>query len=505
MHQAEGPSQRTLKGSVRAGLRTVAVVQLASQVVSLGTLTILYRLLSPEDYGLLGMVMPLLMFLRIFATLGLPISTVQRSRLSHAEISSLFWLGLLLSVGTTLVTALLAPAVALFYADSRLSGLTLALAGTAIVVALGTQHQALLERDLQVGRLAWIRLWGQLSGAATAIAAAVAGWGVWALVVQQYVELGVLAACAWWAKRWWPGLPRRGTPVWRHLHLGGYFAASSILFFIATNLDKVLIGRMFDVRTLGLYSQAFNLMMKPVYVVTTPLNGIVLASLSRAAANRKTQTDLMRAYYRLLAILLFPVGVGLALVGPLVMTVLGGPAWSTAGVLLAILSLAIPAQGFLHLNVPLLAAAGRTDRLFAASAAMTAVLATAYGIGVVAGGQAGLGGLGVASAYTVAVVGVIVVPYSVFSFRCAKLDPWAVVPGIRRAAVAAVTMGLVVAALRVAGPLLPISGPSAQLVMLVSVGCLVYLVTARHEIAWLLSQGWAKPGRLRRESDNRSE
>lgn len=489
--QAARPSP-SLKRAVRAGLRTVALVQAISQIVSLGSLAVLYRLLLPDAYGLLGMVMPLLMFLRIFTTWGLPTSTVQRSRLTHAELSSLFWLGLLLGAITALATVLVAPAVAHFFHEGRLVRLTCALAGTSLLVALGMQHQALLERELRVGRLAWVRLAGQLAGAAAAIAAAVAGWGVWALVVQQYVELGALAAGAWWARPWWPGFPRPGTSVRRHLRFGGYFAGSSILFFVATNLDKVLIGRMFDARLLGFYSQAFNLMIKPVYVVTTPLNAVILTSLSRAVGDTAARTELMRAYYRLLAILLFPAGVGLALVGPLVMGVLGGSAWTAAGGLLAVLSLAIPAQGVLHVNVPLLAAAGRTDRLFAASAVLTAVLGAACTAGAVAGRQFGVGPLGVAWGYAGAVAGLIAVPYAVFSLRSANLDPRAVLPVVGRAAAASLAMGLVVGPCRLAAARLPGGWAALELVFLVAVGGAVYAAAARGEIAWLVRHAWAR-------------
>jgi len=130
-------------------------------------------------------------------------------------------------------------------------------------------------------------------------------------------------------------------------------------------------------------------------------------------------------------------------------------------------------------------------------------LATAYGFGGVVGRWTGLGAGCVAWAYTVALVVVILVPYSAFSFRCAGLDPWAVVPSIRGAAWATVTMGMVVGLLREAAAMLPVSAPSARLALLVTVGCLVYLVTARHEIGWLVSHGWAEPHRLRSKSTHR--
>jgi len=186
-----------LKHSVRRSAVALAVAQLASQLISLVGLAILLRLLVPGDYGLVGMILPLVMFLRIFAALGLNVATVQRPEIRHEETSLLFWLNVLLGFAAAGAAALLAPLLGQLYAQPAaavpLRDLTWALAGTSVVAALGAQHQALLERKLRLGPLGASRITAQLAGVAAAIAAALAGWGVWALVVQQYAELTLLA------------------------------------------------------------------------------------------------------------------------------------------------------------------------------------------------------------------------------------------------------------------------------------------------------------------------
>lgn len=488
-----GLSSADLKQAVRGGTGLAAAAQAGSQLTSFLVLAFLYRLVAPDDFGLLGMIVPLLMFLRIFSVLGLNVGIVQRADLTAAQLSNLFWLQLLLGTATSLVTAATAPAIAWFYGRPELLWLTVALAPTALVAAAGAQHQALLERELRFGPLAVARLLGQLAGGVAGILCAWGGAGVWALVVQQHVELLVLALVVWRIESWRPRRPQREAAVGELIRFGGNYSASSILFFLALNVDKVLVGYALGERALGFYAQAFNLMFKPVYLVTTPLTGVMLPALARARPDREAFEQLFLAFHRLLAILLLPVGVGLMLVAPEAMIILGGPRWQPAGELLQVFAAAILVQGFVNVTGTVLAAVGRADRLLAGAGLMTVVLVQGYIAGLWFGRQFGPEHgfepvLAVASSYSIVMVCVVFVPYLIFTLRTIGVSPAAWFAAIRRPALAALGMGLVVATLRVmlrdqvdAAPLLLLA---AEIVT----GVLIYALLARGEIAWLIAQ-----------------
>ncbi len=192
----------------------------------------------------------------------------------------------------------------------------IALAATSVASALGLQHIALFERNLRLGRAAACRLVGQGLGGVLAIVLALCGWGVWALVWQQYVELLALSPP-------WPGIsnlgapsaPRSGQAVGSTLRFGGYFTATQIVLNLLTNADKILVGFLLGREALGFYSQAYNVMMKPVVVLTTPLNSIMLPALSRTRHDPKNYSQIVLAFQRFLAVASFPAGVGLMIVG----------------------------------------------------------------------------------------------------------------------------------------------------------------------------------------------
>ena len=489
-------SPQRLKELLRRGTRVVIGAQVASQLVSLGVLAVLYRALGPEPYGLLGMVVPLLLFVRIFITAGLDVAAVQQAELDDRQVSALFWLNQGLGLAMTAVTAAAAPLVACFYGSHDLIRLTLALAGTSLATALGTQHQALLQRKLRLGALAVIRLAALVLGSVAAIAAALAGWGVWALVVQQYVELLALAALAWIVEPWRPKPAIRLAPVTRLLHFGGYYTLSSLMFYLMYNADKVLVGAVLGPRALGLYSQAFGLMMKPVHVVITPLTGVMLPGLARAAGNPRQYTELALGFFRFIGLVMLPAGVGLVVVAPEAMRVLGGAQWTEAGPILAALAIAILVQGFFNALGSLLASAGRADRLFRGSALVACVILAAYVVGLQVGIRLGRPLLGVALGYSLTMLLVVFPAYLLFCLRTVGIAPGRWLAQLRTSAPASLAMGLIVAGARY---LLTGRLPDGPLLALeVLVGVLVYCLLARREIVRLLKKLRRAPFGVRR-------
>lgn len=467
-------------------------MQCVSQLVTLGVLSVLYRLLGPEPYGLLGMVVPLLLLARILVAAGLDVATVQQQELSEEQVSVLFWINVALGLLTAVVAAAMAPALAWFYGEKQLLPLTIVLAGQAVLIALSTQHHALLQRKMRLGTVAVLQLIAQLIGGTSAIAAAVAGWNVWSLVVQQYANLVSLSLMLWLAEPFRPRLAFRLADVGSLVRFGGYYALSGLMFYLTSNVDKVLVGFVLGPRALGLYSQAFTLMMKPVNVVITPLTGIMLPALSRSVARPDDYRWLLLRFFRFIATVMLPAGIGLSIVGPETMRVLGGPQWAEAGVLLAALAPAVLVQGFFNALGSVLASVGRADRLLAGSVAVALVLCIAFGLGMLAGQAVGRPTLGVALSYSGTMVLVVFPPYLIFCLQTTgvRLGDW--LAQLRPAALATAGMGAIVAAVHLLLAGLP--APALLGVELV-VGVASYLLLARREIRHYVGAWAQRPSR----------
>jgi len=480
-----------LRGTVRRGTRHLLLAQLVSQFVAVAALACLYRLLDPVDFGLLGMALPLVMLPRMLLLLGLSVATVQRDEIDNPQLTSIFWLGTMLGVAAAAATVLLGHGLWRLYGEPQLVELCYGLAAASLLVSVGLVHQALLERKLLLGRLVTIRIAGQVAGVAAAIVAALQGWGIWSLVLQQYVELGLISLLAWLVEAWRPGWPSGSRQAPGLLKLGGHYSLSSMIFYLGQNLDKIVIAALLGStragqQALGMYSQAYQLMMKPVNAICAPVTGVMLPALSRAWPERRLHSEIAVGYYRLVAAVLFPAGLGLALVAPDVMRTLGGDAWEPAGWLLAALAPVVIVQGLINITGSLLTSAGRTGILLFGSLLITVILAQAVVVGNALGGQhlgdAPWGQVrGIACGVSLATVGVVFIPYLAAAFTAVGYPVRAILRLLVPALFATIAMG---GGVYLVGQLAWLKNqlPAVRLLCQVGSGVIIYGLLARNHI-----------------------
>jgi PST family polysaccharide transporter len=272
------------------------------------------------------------------------------------------------------------------------------------------------------------------------------------------------------------------------VRFGGHIALSSLLSYFLTNVDKVLVGFTLGPVALGFYSQAFNLMMKPVYVLTAPLASIMLPSLSRSAVDAASFCSMVLAFLRLVAVATFPTAIGLMVTADEAMTVVGGPEWSPAGGLLAALAATIVPQCFVGVAGTIYMARGLARALMAAAVAMTLVLTAGVVVGYGLGRMYDEPALGVAIGYSLTMFAVVFVPYVVACLRLVDVPVGAWLRQMRDPALASLAMGAIVWTCRLGLQRIVGLPPLGLLAIEMAIGVGTYVVLARREIAWCLDQ-----------------
>jgi len=470
-----------LVGSVRRGATAVLILEVIHQVLNLLFLAVLYRTLGVEPFGLIAMVMPLLYLSRILVFSGLDVATIQYQKLDLSQVSALFWVQQFLGLGLTFAVAALAPLVAWFYGEPRLLPVTVAVAGTNLATTLGIQHFALLQRRLRLGLAAFIRLCSGVLGSLAAIAAAVGKLGVWALVIQMYVELFSFAVLSWLLEPFWPRLCLRGVGARGLLQFGGQCTWANLMFFLATQFDKIAVGYVLGTTSVALYSQAYNLASKPIQLLMTRLSGIMLPSLARAREDPPQFRELLLGFLRFIAFTMFPAGVGLGLVAGDVMRLLGGKLWEPAGPILSILALTIIFQPFVQGFGTILAACGKGGLLARVSTFVGGVLCGAVMLGLNVAGWLG-DGLPVLALTYVGALGLVIFPvYFFIALNAVSVRIRDGLAAIRPLARAACLMGIGVFALKWLLTCLGIHLPAVRLAILVPAGIGVYAILTRKE------------------------
>jgi len=367
--------------SIKSGAVTLGS-QVLSQCITVMSVAVLARLLTPEDYGSVAMVTALTGFVNLFRDLGLSGATIQNPNISHDQVSALFFINAGLGALIMLGTMAAAPVIAWFYQKPYLTWVTVGLSFGSLFSSLGTQHGALLNRQMRFRALALIQITALGASFLAALAVAVCGGGYWALVANSVVGPLWTTAGLWIASAFRPGWPRRGTGIRHLLRFGAHIAGFDVAYYFRDNMDKVLIGRVCGAQSLGLYEKAFSLLMLPLASLRYPLNKVAFPAMSRLAGEPELFRSYFAKYCSLLAFASMPLVAILFGCAESVISVLLGSRWMGAAELFKILAVAGFVETVGTLRQTVVFASGYGSRLFRLGliSSMATVLAVVIGL-----------------------------------------------------------------------------------------------------------------------------
>ncbi len=319
-----------LKGRAVRGAAVTLVAQAVSLVMYTVGTAVLARRLGPGPYGLVLKVTALVSFVTTLRDFGLAQAMVQRKELTHEETSTLFWVNASLSVAACAVTAALAPVVAWFYGDPKLTVVTLAIAGTVLVEGLCVQHSAILRRQMRFLALAATTQASLAVGYVAGITAAYLKMGYWSLVIMQAANVVACTAGMWIVTGWRPGRAVFGKGVREMLAFGAHLAAFNVPGFFGRCLDQILIGRSQGDRWLGLYSKAQNILTLPVRQISSPVATVAVPTLSRLQAQPERYRNYYLSALSLIAFLVVPLSAACIVFSEETVRVFLGKSWADA-------------------------------------------------------------------------------------------------------------------------------------------------------------------------------
>jgi O-antigen/teichoic acid export membrane protein len=381
--------------SARGGAVTLAA-QVFKFVFSTVATIALARLLTPEDYGLIGMVAILINFVGMFQYLGLSTATVRWSELSHQQVSTLFWVNMALSVTIMLVTIGSGPLLAWFYKEPRLIGITTGYGITILFAGLAIQHEAILTRQMRFTAIVIVEVVALLIGFISAVVAAWHGAGYWALVLNQLVMTLITVVGVWVACRWRPGLPARGIGIRSMLSYGGNLTGFNVMTFFSRNMDNLLIGKFWGPVQLGVYSRAYQMLLMPMQQINAPLAAVAVPALSRLADSPERYRAAYLTILEKIVMITMPLAALMIATSDWMVLLLLGPQWRETGRIFMLLGIAAMIQPVTKTSWWLFSTQGRTRELF-----HWGLLGGAIAVGSIVAGLP-WGATGVAASYAVA-------------------------------------------------------------------------------------------------------
>jgi PST family polysaccharide transporter len=376
----------------------------------LGSLMILARLLGPKDFGLVGMVTAFTGVLTLFRDFGLSAAAIQRADITEEQVSALFWINVFAGVVLSCVAIAAAPLIAAFYHEPRLTNVTMALAAGFLFNAIGVQHSAILQREMRFTALAVVNTVGLVLGTALAIGGALAGYGYWALVAMTVASPLVSSIGFWLCSGWIPGRPRRRIGIRSMMHFGGMLTLNGLVVYVATNFEKILLGRYWGVDAVGLYGRAYQLINIPTDNLNAAAGEVGFAALSRLQNDPARLRDYFLKGYTLVLALTVPITIACAVFAGDVVSVLLGPKWAGTVTIFRYLSPTVLVFAIANPLSWMLSSLGMVQRLVKMAIALATVMISGYLIGLPYGPN------GVALAYSTVMV-LSVVPLVIWATR----------------------------------------------------------------------------------------
>ena len=355
---------------------------------------ILARILDPKDFGLVAMVTVLTGVLNLFRDFGLSTATVQRTSVTEDQLSTLFWINVLVGALLTCVALAGAAFIADFYHEPRLRMITIASAGVFLFNALGVQHSALLQRQMRFATLAAIDTLSVIISVAVGIVAALHGLEYWALVGMTLAAPLVYSISVWLASSWIPGLPHRNVGIGSMMRFGGTVTLNSIVVYVAYNLEKVLLGRFWGADALGIYGRAYQLVNLPTENLNSAVGEVAFSALSRIKDDATRLKSYFLKGYSLVVSVTLPITVACVLFADDLILIVLGPKWSDAAPIFRLLAPTILIFAMINPMWWLLASKGLVGRSLKIALVLAPLVMASYVVGLPYGAK------GVALAYS---------------------------------------------------------------------------------------------------------
>lgn len=330
----------SLRAHAARGGKWTAISAATGVSLQIAQLMVLGRLLVPADFGLMAMMMLVIALANSIADFGLGNYLVQLDRLCRSSLNKLLSIVTALSLALTGMVAFCADVAADYYKAPQLTDLLPWLSIAIVVTTLSQILFALLQRSFAFKAIAVGEIASALVAFVSAIGVALAGFGVWALVVGQLVA---------GASRLLMFLPhflqlRRGLPICLDidLHNAQRFAlfqtGERVLDYFGSNMDKLILGRFVGDTGLGLYTVAYQLMIRPFTVLNPIFTRVALPLFSGIKNDNPRIISGYLQILRVIASLLFPVYVSFSIAAPGIVMLVLGEKWADSAPILSVLS-----------------------------------------------------------------------------------------------------------------------------------------------------------------------
>lgn len=350
-----------LKTKTVKGMLWGAAERFSVQGVQFVVMLVMARLLTPRDYGLVGMVAIFTAISQVLVESGFSQALIRKKDRSAVDDSTVFYFNAVLSLLLYAVLYAVAPAVAAFYSMPELTEVMRVISIVVVVNAFGLVQRAVMSVNLDFKSQAKASFTAAILSGIAGITLALTGFGVWALVWQQILNAAISTLLLWLMAKWRPIWAFSMASFRQLFAFGSKLMVSSLLDQTWNNVYGLVIGKFFRADTLGYYTRAMSFAQLPTTSFAMVLNKVSYPALCKLQDDDVRLAESYRKFLRMAAFIIFPFTLLLAGIATPLTVALIGEKWRFAGLLLTIICFSLMWVPIHSINLNLLVVKGRSD------------------------------------------------------------------------------------------------------------------------------------------------
>lgn len=352
---------RELRQQTKRGIFWSAIQRFSTQGIQFLTTLIMARMLTPTEYGTIGMLSIFLAVSSVFVDSGFVNALTRKQNRTHDDICTVFYFNISISCFFYTLLFFTAPWIAIFYNMPELQLVLRILGLTLIINSFAAVQATLLTIKIDFKNQTWISFIALMLSATIGIICAYKDFSYWALVIQNIVFCLINTLLYWYYSKWRPTLTFSIKSFREMFSFGSKLLVSSLIDSIYNNIYSLVIGKFFSASTLGNYSRADSYANFPSNSMTGVIQRVTYPVLCKMQDNEDDLAQTYRKFLRLSAFFIFPLMMALSALSYPFIILLIGKQWIISAAMLQILCFSLMWYPIHVINLNLLLVKGRSD------------------------------------------------------------------------------------------------------------------------------------------------
>ncbi len=331
----------SLKKQAISGIKWTSLSSVVIALMQIAQVSILARILSPSDFGLMAIVMVVIGFSRIFSDMGISNAIIHKQNTTHRQLSSLYWLNIVSGLTVFIIITACSPLIALFYKEPKLTELLIILATSFIILAIGNQYRVLFQKELRFNLMAKIEITAACGAFSVAVLSAIKGLGAYALVYASLTNAVISSSLFLFLglRDHKPSFVFKYTEIKDYIGFGIYQMGDSTLNYFNSEFDVILIGKLLGPESLGVYSIVKQLAMRPAQIINPIITRVTFPVMAKVQDDNEQLKKIYLKTVNYLTSINVPIYITMAVLAESIVMVMFGKTWREGIPILQILSI----------------------------------------------------------------------------------------------------------------------------------------------------------------------